>query len=274
MSAAKPLLTTDHHKKEILELTRKNSLRSGLRESEVFNDFLELSAIAISNAMNKVQFEAREVRYLQILKRYDKAEIARFPGMLGHLVEALEFETSDVLGSMYMSLDLGDAWRGQFFTPWNICSFMARLTIGTVTAREVEERGGFLTLQEPAAGAGGMILAAAEALREQGINPQTALCVEARDIAAPCVWMSYIQLSLSGIPACVVHGNTLSGEVHSRWYTPAYVLGFWHNKLRRRAEQLKDLQPLAPIAMPIQPSAVGPARVGAPTAARPQMTLF
>jgi len=274
MSKTQPLLTPEHHKKELLALVRKNTARSGFRESEVFNDFLELSAISFSNAMDKVQFEAREARYLQIVKRYSADEVARFPAMLGHLVEALEFETTDVLGSMYMDLELGDAWRGQFFTNYHICYFMARLTIGEITPAQLEERGGFITLQEPAAGAGGMILAAADALREQGINPQTSLCVSACDIALPCVWMTYLQLTLLGLPACVTHGNSLSGEVHSRWYTPAYVLGFWHNKLKRRAEQMPDLQPLAPVAMPILPSAVAPARVAAHNAARPQLTLF
>ena len=42
----------------------------------------------------------------------------------------------------------------------------------------------------------------------------------AQDIDIRCVWMAYIQLSLYGIPAMVIHGNTLTMEEWDRWYTP------------------------------------------------------
>ncbi len=39
-----------------------------------------------------------------------------------------------------------------------------------------------------------------------------------------CVMMAYVQLSLAGIQAKVVHGNTLTGNFHSCWHTPMYIL--------------------------------------------------
>ncbi len=39
--------------------------------------------------------------------------------------------------------------------------------------------------------------------------------------------MAYIQLSLYGIPAVVIHANTLSAEEWSRWYTPVYIIEGW-----------------------------------------------
>jgi hypothetical protein len=42
-----------------------------------------------------------------------------------------------------------------------------------------------------------------------------------------CVHMAYVQLSLLGIPAVVVHGNALSLDVWGVWYTPAHVLVGW-----------------------------------------------
>lgn len=46
--------------------------------------------------------------------------------------------------------------------------------------------------------------------------------------------MSYLQLSLLHIPAVVIHGNSLSLQVWSRWHTPAHVLGGWRRRLERR----------------------------------------
>jgi hypothetical protein len=38
--------------------------------------------------------------------------------------------------------------------------------------------------------------------------------------------MAYIQLSLYGIPAMVIHGNTLTMEEWDRWYTPCALVPF------------------------------------------------
>ena len=48
----------------------------------------------------------------------------------------------------------------------------------------------------------------------------------AQDIDIRCVWMAYIQLSLYGIPAVVIHGNTLTMETWSQWYTPCAAYPF------------------------------------------------
>ena len=86
---------------------------------------------------------------------------------------------------------------------------------------------GYFTLDEPACGACGMVLAVAEQLQGAGMNPTRHLAVRAEDLNIRCVWMSYIQLSLYGIPAVVIYGNTLPLKEFDRWYTPAYLLGNW-----------------------------------------------
>lgn len=48
----------------------------------------------------------------------------------------------------------------------------------------------------------------------------------AQDIDIRRVWMAYIQLSLYGIPAMVIHGNTLTMEEWDRWYTPCALVPF------------------------------------------------
>jgi hypothetical protein len=49
------------------------------------------------------------------------------------------------------------------------------------------------------------------------------------------VHMSYVQLSLLGIPGIVIHGNSLSLEEWSHWVTPAHVFGGWDCRLRKGA---------------------------------------
>ena len=39
--------------------------------------------------------------------------------------------------------------------------------------------------------------------------------------------MAYIQLSYLGIPAVVVHGDSLAMQEYARFYTPVYMIGGW-----------------------------------------------
>ena len=113
----------------------------------------------------------------------------------------------------------------------------------------IAERG-FITLQEPASGAGGMVLAATDVLEARGIDPRSALYVEALDVSSLCFKMTYRQLALRGIPAMVRHANTLSLEIFESAHTPAF-LPF----LRQHAEAFRQWQQTARLATPSPPSA-------------------
>lgn len=97
----------------------------------------------------------------------------------------------------------------------------------TVPDGQVLPECGYFTMNEPTCGAGCISLAFAGRIQELGWNPSQNLVVRAEDVDIRCVWMSYIQLSLYGIPAVVIHGDVLSLEEYDRWYTPAYLLGNW-----------------------------------------------
>ena len=55
-----------------------------------------------------------------------------------------------------------------------------------------------------------MILAAGKVLQESGVNYQEAMEVVAQDLDWKGVYMCYVQLSLLGISAICVQGDTLS----------------------------------------------------------------
>jgi hypothetical protein len=219
----------DPHQKEIAKLIRLNAQRHRLHR--VFADFCEMAAISLSNAVDRLHRERREARYLQIVAPYSAEEVHRFPMMLAHLVESLQAGFLDSLGTLFMSFEFGDQWKGQFFTPYPVASLMARLTLGDLKADV--ERDGFVTVGEPASGAGAMVIAVAEAALDCGVNFQEAMHVTAQDIDATAVHMTYVQLALLHVPAIVVHGNTLTLKEWDHWVTPAHVLGRWDVKLQR-----------------------------------------
>ncbi|WP_406625385.1 N-6 DNA methylase [Acidovorax sp. SDU_ACID1] len=252
-------------------------------QHEVFSDFVELAALSISNAVDRRQAEPREARYLEIAKKYSTPDFERFPQMLGHLTLAMEAcgivgQLDDVLGRIYMQLELGNERAGQVFTPYHVSRMMAMLLIGDgAQAREK----GFIDVMEPACGAGGMVIAMADALRQAGLNYQNAMHASCIDIDARCVHMTYLQASLLHIPATVLHGNSLSGEVWSRWYTPAHMLGGWRARLHAR--RLRDPAPVvvedapAPALAPVpatDPARQTHRRPSVPLSVVQQLSLF
>lgn len=115
----------------------------------------------------------------------------------------------------------------------------------------------FITAVEPAAGAGGMILALVKVMIMAGHNPAGKLWVQAIDVDRMAALMCYIQLSLWNVPAEVIVGNTLSWDIREVCYTPAHHLGLWKYRLRRK-EDSTEVAP-APKEQAPEPVATAPA---------------
>lgn len=225
-------MPSNQHRKNIIKLMRENAHRHQLYD--VFRDFVEMAALAISNSADLLNREAREERYLAIAKRYNAEEMARFPQMLGELTMGLEVEPCDMLGQVFHELEMSSAERGQFFTPYHLCEAIARLAITDDEAlQEAINRRGFITVSEPACGAGAMVIALSQALRERGHNYQQCLHVTAIDVDSRAVHMAYLQFSLLGIPALIIEGDALTLEERDHWYTPAHIMGMWDVRLNR-----------------------------------------
>ena len=129
------------HQKELLKIL--SSMAGRHSHWQVFADFAEAAAISISNAVDLPKRETREARYMELIKRYRPDELAQFPRGLAELVFALEEEPADVMGKTFHDLELHNKWAGQFFSPYNLCRMMAKMTIGddqTLRAK-ISERG-------------------------------------------------------------------------------------------------------------------------------------
>ncbi|MCV9960764.1 class I SAM-dependent methyltransferase [Pararhizobium sp. BT-229] len=242
----------------------------------VFSDWCECAAIAMSNAMDIRQREKREARYLEIVKRYNKEELATFPQILGEVTMALEAAPQDILGATFHELELHNTARGQFFTPYELCKMMAKMQAGTAEDLQaiIGERG-YITAQEPAVGAGAMIIALAEAIKDLDINYQQHLHVTAIDVDPRAVHMAYVQFSLMHIPAEVIVGDTLRMEFRESWYTPAHVMGFWSGRLAADRAAAPAAEPERITIPPAQPIPSRPAKRAKPPPRTSQgLTLF
>lgn len=207
---------------------------------DVYRDFIEISAISISNAVDIKNFERREAAYMEIIKKYDKVELLKFAELMAELIRELEKNPRDVLGELYMSLELGDKWKGQFFTPDSVARIMAEMTFDESVKKRIEEDG-YITFMEPSVGGGVTAIAFVNVMIRHKYNPQEQLLIVCNDLDLKSVYMTYIQLSLLGIPAIVEHRDTLTNELYDTWYTPFYFLkGFKFKKKSNNKIKIED----------------------------------
>lgn len=227
-------MTAAQHRKAMTKLLEDFTPRHRL--SEVFDAWAESAALAIANRFTPAggaEWREREERYARIKERIGSGAETAFGEILAHLVEALTLEPRDQLGQLASELEVLSKGHAQVFTPFDVSLLLARLALDAneVTA-QVEGRG-FITLNEPSAGAGSMVIAAAQVMRDLGFNPQRQLHAICWDVEATAAHMCFVQLSLLGIPAVVVLGNTLTLEARAAFETPAHVLGLWRWRLGR-----------------------------------------
>lgn len=220
----------NHYQKELCKIIRSFGYEYDI--SQIFSDFVECAAIAISNRIDILQRERREKRYIEIMKRYKKLENQqKFCEMFACLVNALEYSVKfgngpdDILGNLFHELELHNKFKGQFFTPQNVSDMIGKMTAGEYD--KMIRENGYIKVMEPCCGSGVMVFSFAKAFKEQKYNYNTQMLVKAIDVDIKCVHMAYTQMSLYGIPGVVIHGNTLLQEEWSYWYTPVYLIDNW-----------------------------------------------
>lgn len=226
-----------NYKKEIIKSIE--GLSGKYHKWRIFDDFISIMALTIRNSVNIVDWKKKEDEYFKIIEKYTVKEMDVFADMFAKLVMAFEREKTDILGEIFMELDIANKWQGQFFTPMDISDLMAGMTIGD-NLEEIIKQKGYITVNEPAVGGGAMVISVAKALEKKGYNYQKQMVVIAQDLDIKAVQMAYIQLSLLGIAANVVHMNTLSMKIFEEWKTPFYILGNWEYKLRKQESKKKQ----------------------------------
>lgn len=225
---------SDFHK-QFIEAFR--SLSERYDRQQVWSDFVTMSACSISNAVDKQNAQAREEGYMRCVRRYRNDEAEQIVNMFVATVMALDANPEqDFLGEIFGSLNLHNEWKGQFFTPYHIGFFMAKMNLEGIS-EEIAKKD-ILTINDPCCGAGCLLIACANEARKMDCNYQEKLLFVAQDVDPIAAMMCYIQLSLLGCQAIVKIGNSLTDpflndELMSNklWFTPMYT----HGKLFRLA---------------------------------------
>ena len=229
----------DELRKEILGIFESLRYKRDLRS--VYSDFLEMTAIAVSNSAERIampgRFEEREKRYLSLAKTYKRDELMKFSEVFALFVKLQDYNlqsqgAKDILGGLLMELGLGDKWGGQFFTPDHVANLMAKLTYTEEgLKKEIEERG-FVYASDPAVGGGVTMIGLVNAMLDGGCNPQRELFIECGDLDKRACFMTYIQLATLGIPAIVKNQDAMTGETFDVRLTPAFYMGVWRLKIK------------------------------------------
>lgn len=204
------------------------NLDYGRRPVEKFRDFCTMAALSFAQPFYRS--EELEKEYMQVSGRYKPEQLTEFAKLIAIVVNALEENPDqDFLGTCFMQNEMGNEYRGQFFTPYSVCKMMAEINYGRDFVNNPQ---GYVTVCEPCSGAGALIIALRNTVIKQGLNPSTCMLVTATDIDEICFKMSYIQFSLLAIPAVVIHGNTLAVQEFRSLYTPAYFYENWPERIK------------------------------------------
>lgn len=253
------------------------SIPGGWHARNMFATWVEMMALVYANAVSQPGWKDREARYMVLVASMGRPTLDIMVELTGMLVLVMERQTrdegfaGDVLGELFHELDLGNDRAGQFFTPMSVCTLMSEISLDD--AAELLKDKPYITIAEPASGSGRAVLAAAASLKRQGFEPDARMLVQATDVDSLCFWMTYVNLTLAGIPAQVIHGNTLSQEKWATWYTIMYEHGRWRNmrqnedgiwraltKLEALLEYLAKIPPERLVTMDSLPSEPAPAR--------------
>ena len=238
--------------KEFLDLF--NHLCYSRTAWQVWSDLMSAMACTIANVFetNPKRKADREKEYERCIK--ELGGDVEIPAKLFAIVTmALENNPDqDFLGKLYMQLNLGSHWHGQFFTPYDVCKMMSLITIGDTVRSKAEDRD-YIAVSDPACGAGATLISAANTFKERGINYQEKVLFVGQDIDRVVGQMCYIQLSLLGCAGYICIADTIVNPVvgsvlqpdeqkgQEFWYTPLYYSNRW--QMRIFIQNMKRLPP-------------------------------
>lgn len=170
---------------------------------KAFCDFLTIAVCCLSK-------QTAEEEYLNTIKKYSKDDLMCFSNAFAVMVMDMDNKgqgLKDCLGDYFMEI-LSNERKGQFFTPQEICDFMA----------EIVEPVNCETLSDCCCGSGRMFLSAAKKNRN--------LIIHAADIDLQCCQMTLINMCLNGLCGVVSHMDSLSLEEWRRWSIQIHPIYF------------------------------------------------
>ena len=209
---------------KIAEITRGRISRP-----QTLSDFLAYCALLLSIRTDPVHSEQRSKSLERLKANYKKDEWEAFYQGLVDLcrtfvrnIQVGRYE--DLFAGPFTQVRATSQALKQDFTPVDVGKLIGAISVSSNIS--LPEKG-FFSLGDHACGSGTLLLAGAQRIADTGYNPAEQLVIQAADLDARCVHMTYLHLSLYGIPAVVVHGNTITLNEYDRWYTPVYLWRKW-----------------------------------------------
>ena len=230
-------MNSSHHKEfyRILEAIQPHQ-----RLAETFQDFCRCAAIALAQPFyNNADWEQE---YLRIIRKYSSEQAVKMAELFSIAVMAFEENPKqDFLGEIFSQHGISSSYKEQFFTPYPVATMMAQISLSD--HENIIQKRGYISVCEPCCGSGVMIIALRNVMIERGYNPSAQMLVTCMDIDPLCCDMAYIQLTLLGIAANVIHGDTLSMTTYCSTLTPLYFLNDWEQRCTRAdiAEKLVNV---------------------------------
>ena len=159
---------------------------------EFFRKWVEAVWLYLNMAVDPVTFKTTLDQY----SAKQGAEIATIMMYYFDLVEQKPFE--DILGQLFMRLDVKSAKAGQYLTPWSVSVLSAELMFDKEYFIGKVEEQGTVSVCDPAVGSGGMLLAFAFVVNKHlGREYVNKIRSYGQDIDIRCVQMSKIQLRMN-----------------------------------------------------------------------------
>lgn len=161
---------------------------------DLYRKWLEAVWAFLDSANNPEAFK-------ECLDRHKYEEGAEFGKLLGVYTDAVEeMPFRDILGELFMRLDVNSARSGQYFTPWHVAEMMARMQFSREHFEALVAEKGEVTVCDPAVGSGVMLLASAKVVYDEfGRSGVNKLRLYGTDIDQRCVLMCRIQLRINGL---------------------------------------------------------------------------
>lgn len=208
---------------------------------DLWSDWVMMLAISISQ-VNDPQ-EERENQFNGIKSKYTPKQLEGLAELTSIYFELVDDEPyQDLLGGLYMELNMGNSSTGQFFTPYNLAKLLSEMTDKNALTEAINQKG-WCGINDSACGGGSLLLAGAENLLKNGINYQRYCLFIGQELCVVTACSAYIQMSMLGMPGAIICGDTLrEPQTNSlpfinssprTWITPAYYMECW-KELRLR----------------------------------------
>jgi len=217
------MINQQEKQKEIIKKLSDFHYQSDIRN--VFNDAVEYDALKWALMCDFNNIKHRKQKQQEILERYKENYLSKFKEIcsdIEQLLVGMIDNFNDYLGEIYMEIGAANKQNQQYFTPMSVGRLIANINLASMDLSKP-----VTTINDPACGSGGLLLAMLAELAEKKVNYADSILMVVNDIDKNCVNMCYLQLAFAGVPAVVMQQNTITQKILGETFiTPAFALQY------------------------------------------------